>query len=106
VHSWHKKDPGGASRRGGSQQRKWKTRGQLSQQTNSPAPLQAEQRSSLSDGGEPWHGVKGGDKVELGGEYGNLKDGKVVVRIMCDDRRKKVVVVDGLCGGGKVDVVG
>jgi hypothetical protein len=85
----HRKEPGGASRRGGSQQRKWKTRGQLSQQTNSPAPLQAEQISSLSDGGEPWHGVRGGDRVELGGEYGNFKDEKVVVRIMCGDGKGK-----------------
>ena len=88
VHSKHKKDPLGASVRGGSQQRKWKTRGQLSQHTNSPAPLQAAQRSSLSDGGEPWHDVRGEDKTELGGEYGNLRGAIFVVRSMCDERKK------------------
>jgi hypothetical protein len=51
--------------------------------------LQAEQRSSLSDGGEPWHGVRGGDSVELGGEYGNFKDEIVVVRYMCDGGKEK-----------------
>jgi hypothetical protein len=52
--------------------------------------LQAEQRSSLSDGGEPWHGVRGGDRVELGGEYGNFKDEIVVVRYMCDGGKEKI----------------
>lgn len=63
---------------------KWKTRGQFSQHTNSPAPLQAAQRSSLS-GGEPWHDVRGDDKTELGGEYGNFKGVMVFVRSMCDE---------------------
>ena len=71
----------------------------MSQQTNSPEPLQAEQRSSLSDGGESWQGVRGGDKVELGGEYGYLKGVTPAVRIMGN-----VVMVDdgGFCGGRKM----
>lgn len=84
AQTWQKKDPLGASRRGGSQHKKWKTRGQVSQHTNSPAPLQAEQRSSLSDGGESWQGVRGGDKVELGGEYGYLRGVMPAARIMSD----------------------
>lgn len=97
AQTWQKNDPLGASRRGGSQHKKWKTRGQVSQQTNSPEPLQAEQRSSLSDGGESWQGVRGGDKVELGGEYGYLRGVTPAVKIMGN-----VVVVfedDGFCGG-------
>ena len=58
---------------------------QLSQHTNSPAPLQAEQKSSLSEGGEPWQGVNGGDKVELGGENGNFGVQMGAVKSMCDE---------------------
>jgi hypothetical protein len=82
VQTWQKKEPLGASRRGGSQHRKWNTRGQVSQQTNSPAPLQAEQRSSLSDGGESWQGVRGGDNVELGGENGYVRGVPPAVKII------------------------
>jgi hypothetical protein len=47
--------------------------------------LQAAQRSSLSEGGEPWHDIRGEDKAELGGEYGNFRGAIFVVRNMGDE---------------------
>jgi hypothetical protein len=83
-HSEQKKAPSGTSARGGSQHNRWKTRGHVSQQTNSPAPLQAEQRSSLSDEGEFWQSVSGEDSTESGGEIGSLKGVNEVLSNICD----------------------